>query len=177
MQLVTDLKMNSSTELKSIEVREGWKGYYVFAFGIWAFGIVYMLFSPNRQKSLDFIFSDWTLAKLPTFIVLFGLPSLCLFYYFDKRVKIKIDKEGIWTRRNKLIPWSDIWYFSSTVCKMREGDLYYLKLRLKDTEERLDKEIKLRLRRMDKDFQEIREVVEYHALQNNIHDMGHEEET
>ncbi len=102
--------------------------------------------------------------------------GLCLFYYFDKQVKVRVDVEGIFTKRNKLIPWTDIWYFSSMICKMREGDLYYLKLRLKNTEERLDKEIKIRFRRIDKDFSEIRKVVEYYALQNNIHDMGHEKE-
>jgi hypothetical protein len=168
--------MSNSTELNSIEVREGWKGYYLFAFGIWAFGIIYMLFSPNSQKSINFLFSNWTLAKLPTFIVLLGLPALCLYYYFGKRVKLKVDKEGIWTNRYKTLPWTDIWYFSSTISKMREGDLYYLKLRLVDTEERLDKEVKIRIRRMDKDFPEIREIVEYYASQNNIKDLGHEEE-
>lgn len=102
--------------------------------------------------------------------------GLCLFYYFDNRIKVKVDKNGIWTRRKNSIPWTDIWYFSSTICKMREGDCYYLKIRLKDTEERFDQEVKIPFRRMDKDFTDIREVVEYYAAKNNILDMGHEAE-
>ena len=165
------------TELNSIEVREGWKDYYLFGFfGFVALISICFTIPSQRKDTIDYFFGHWTFAKLPGFITIFGIMGLCLFYYFDKQVKVRVDVEGIFTKRNKLIPWTDIWYFSSMICKMREGDLYYLKLRLKNTEERLDKEIKIRFRRIDKDFSEIRKVVEYYALQNNIHDMGHEKE-
>jgi len=101
----------------------------------------------------------------------------CLFYYFDNRLKLRVDKNGIWTRKYKTTSWDDIWYFSSTICKIKEGDIYYLQLRLKDTENRLDKELKIRYRRMDKEFRDVREIISYYASKHNIHDMGHEKET
>jgi len=107
---------------------------------------------------------------------------LCLafrfFYYFDKRLKVRIDSSGIWSRKYGNLVWDDIWYFNSTVCKMRsDGDIYKLHVRLKDTENRLDKEVTLKFRRMDKGFDEIRGVVEYYASKYKIEDLGHESET
>ena len=36
-----------------------------------------------------------TSAKLPFFLMFSFVPSLCLFYYFYKRVKVRIDSTGI----------------------------------------------------------------------------------
>ncbi|NNV57144.1 hypothetical protein [Limnovirga soli] len=165
------------TELNSIEVREGWKKYYLFSFLAFV-GIISVCFliPSQRQGIIDYFFGKWTIAKLPGFIVLFGIMGLCLFYYFDNRVKLKVDRNGIWTFKHKETPWDDIWYFSTTVCNMKEGDLYYLKLRLKDKEDRLDKELKIRYRRMDKDFTVVREIISCYAKQHNIQDLGHAKE-
>ncbi|HEY8969090.1 MAG TPA: hypothetical protein VIM64_08350, partial [Puia sp.] len=109
-------------ELNSIEVREGWKKYYLiyfFAFLV-AFSFVFII-PEQRKDSIDFFFGKWKFAKLPFFLLFAFVPSLCLFYYFDKRVKVRIDSNGIWSRRKGNIVWSDIWYFNSTVCKMRSN--------------------------------------------------------
>ena len=165
------------TALNSIEVRKSWKNYYLFSFLAFV-GIisVFFIIPSQRQETIDYFFGKWTIAKLPGFIVLFGIMSLCLFYYFDNRVKLKVDRNGIWTIKHKETSWDDIWYFSTTVYNLKEGDLYYLKLRLKDTENRLDKELKIRYRRMDKDFTEVREIISYFATLHNIQDLGHEKE-
>jgi len=164
------------TELTSIEVREGWKKYYlfgiIFCFIFLAAGFI---IPSQRQESIDFVFTKWTLAKLPFFALWFAVVSICSFYYFDNRVKVRIDTNGIWTLKYKNTYWDDIWYFSSTVCKMRsDGDIYYLKIRLKDTEDRLDKELKIKFRRMDKDFGDVRAVMAFYAAKYNIQDLGHE---
>ncbi|MBS1915533.1 MAG: hypothetical protein JST87_04600 [Bacteroidetes bacterium] len=165
------------TELNSIEVREGWKNYYLFGFfAIMTIIISAFVIPSQRQDTINFFFSKWTIAKLPVFIMFIGVMGLCLFYYFDKRVKLKVDKDGIWTVKYKETLWDDIGYFSTTICKMKEGDIYYLKIRLKDTEDRLDKELKIRYRRMDKDFEEVRQIISYYAAKHNIQDLGHENE-
>lgn len=88
-----------------------------------------------------------------------------------------MNSDGIWSRRKGNITWSDIWYFSSTACKMRsDGDIHKLHVRLKDTEDRLDAEETFKFRRVDKSFDEIRSVVEYYAGKYNIEDLGHENE-
>jgi hypothetical protein len=165
-------------DTNSIEVREGWKKYYLF----WFFAIL-LVFSfgfiipSQRKESLDFFFGKWSFAKLPFILGFAFIPSLCLYYYFDKRVKVRIDSEGVWSRRKGIVAWNDIWYFNSTICKMRsDGDIYKLHIRLKDTEEKSDAEETLKFRRMDKSFDEIRSVVEYYASKYNIEDLGHENE-
>ena len=57
-----------------------------------------------------------------------------------------------------------------------DGDIYKLHVRLKDTENRLDKEVNLKFRRMDKSFDEIRAVLKYYARKYEIRDLGHESE-
>lgn len=165
-------------ELNSIEVREGWKKYYLICFFaiLFVFSLGFII-PEQRKESVDFLFGKWNYAKLPFFLMFAFVPSLCLFYYFDKRVKVRVDSGGIWSRKNGSIAWTDIWYFNSTVCKMRnDGDIYKLHVRLKDTEERLDKEVTLKFRRMDKSFDEIRAVVRYYAGKYQIEDLGHESE-
>ncbi|GGB10542.1 hypothetical protein [Puia dinghuensis] len=166
------------TDTNFIEVREGGKKYYLFCFFailfIFSFGFI---IPGQRKESIDFLFGKWNFAKLPFFLAFAFVPSLCLFYFFDKRVKVRIDSNGIWSRKYGNIGWNDIWYFNSTICKMRsDGDIYKLHVRLKDTEERLDKEATLKFRRMDRNFDEIRAVVEYYAGKYQIEDLGHESE-
>jgi len=162
----------------SIEIREGWKGYYLTCF----FAIVFIfslgvIIPEQRKGTIEFFFGKWSFAKLPFLLMFAFIPGLCLFYYFDKRVKVRIDSSGIWSRKNGKLSWDDIWYFNSTVCKMKsDGDVYMLHVRLKDTENRLDREVNLKFRRVDKNFDEIRAVVEYYARKYEIQDLGHESE-
>lgn len=167
--------INNLTELNSIEVRNGWKNYYLAGFLCFAAVIGACFIIPSqRQGTIDYFFGDWTFAKLPGFLTLFGIMGLCLFYYLDNRVKLRVDKNGIWTKKHKNTSWDDIWYFSSTISRMREGDIYYLKLRLNDTDDRLDKELKIRYSRLNKNFRDVREIITYYAAKYNILDMGHE---
>lgn len=165
-------------ETNSIEVREGWKKYYLICF--FAFFVIFsfgFIIPEQRKESIDFFFGKWSFAKLPFFLMFAFVPSLCLFYYFDKRVKVRIDSVGIWSRKYGSILWGDVWYFNSTIAKMRsDGDLYKFHVRLKDTEDRLDKEITLKFRRMDKSFDEVRTVVEYYAGKYHIENLGYESE-
>jgi len=166
------------TEIHSIEVREGWKKGYLLFFLTWMFCMSLGFFIPEqRHESIEFFFGKWNFAKLP-FISFFVLvPCISLFYYFDKRVKVRIDSNGIWSGKNGSFPWDDIGYFNSTVSKaIGDAATYKLYIRLKDPEGTLGKEVMLKFRRMDKSFDEIRTVVEYYANRFKIGDEGHESE-
>jgi hypothetical protein len=179
-KLVQTLKMSSDTSVSTenyIEVREGWKRYYLgCCIAIVCIFSVAFIMPSQRKESMDFFFGKWNFVKLLFIMAFCFIPALCLFYYFDNRVKVRVDEEGIWSKKYGNIVWADIWYINSTFCKMREGDIYKLHVRLKDTEDRLDKEYVLQFVRMDKNFEEIRAVVEYYARKYQIQDLGHENE-
>ncbi|MBS1663374.1 MAG: hypothetical protein JST68_20185 [Bacteroidetes bacterium] len=104
------------------------------------------------------------------------VPFLCLYTYFDRRVKLRVDSEGIWSSKKGKVGWDEMWGFSSDFKKgPRYGDIYQLHARLKDTETRLDMEVVFRFQNMDKKFSEIRSVVEYYAGKYKIEDLGNEE--
>jgi hypothetical protein len=162
------------TDLQSIEVREGSKKYYFFGLLVWI-AILISFIREQGGDTIDLFSGKWSFRKLEMLLLFTVWPLYCLFFLFDKRIKLRIDKNGIWTIRNNNIFWGDIWYFSSGVYKMRtQANIYYFKVRLRDTETTVDKEIKIRLQRMDKAFEDIRSVIEYYAAKNNVYDMGHE---
>jgi hypothetical protein len=163
------------TDLYSIEVRQGGRKNYLFYFFAILFVFSFGFSLPSQRKeSIDFFFGKWSFTKLPFFLGFAFVPSLCLFYYFDRGIKVRIDSEGIWSRKNGNIGWDEIWNFSSTFSKgPRYGDIYQLLIRLKDTETRLDEEVILKFQGMDKSFDEIRPVVEYYARKHKIEDSGH----
>jgi hypothetical protein len=123
---------------------------------------------------MDFVFGKWNIAKLPFFLGFAFVPSLCLFYYLDRGVKVRIDSEGIWSRRNGNIGWDEICSFSSTFSKgPRYGDIFLLYIWLKDTETRVGEKEALKFQKMDKSIDEIRPIVEYYAQKYKIEDSGH----
>ena len=171
----TTLIANHLTDVNSIEVREGWKKYYLALNLVWIVIYSMAFLSPEQRKgSVDFFFGKWSFAKLPFILFFTAVPCIGLFYLFDKRVKVRIDSDGIWSRRTGTLPWDHICYFSSTVSKMRsDGDIYKLHITPKDSNGLLDNEVILTFRRMDKNFDEIRPIVEFYAKKYNIEDMGH----
>lgn len=167
------------SDINSIEVREGWKKYYLIGFFFFAgfFTVLGITYYEQLKQSIDFVHGKRSFAKLAYFLPILYIPASCLFSYFDKRVKVRIDSEGIWSRRYGNIPWDDVSYINCTVMKMQtDGDIYKLHVRLKDTKERLDKEVTLKFLRMDKSFDEVRGVVEYYAGKYQIQDFGYENE-
>jgi hypothetical protein len=166
------------TDINSIEVRIGWKIYYLMGILAWiAFVSIGFVVAEQQQGIIDLYFSKWSFAELPVFVMLVAWLSICLYYYFDNRVKARIDGNGIWSKKSGSLSWDDIWYFNSTVYKSRnQANSYTLHVKLKDTEERLNKEAALVFHGMDKSFDEIRAVVEYYAVKYQILDLGHESE-
>ena len=163
------------TDIYSIEVRNGGRNKYLFYF-FWILFIFSFGFTipSQRKESMDFFFGKWSFTKLPFFLGVAFVPSLCLFYYFDKGVKVRIDGDGIWSRKNGSITWNEILSYSSTFTKgPRYGDIYQLFIRLKDTETRIDEEVILKFQNIDKAFGQIRPVVEHYAPKYKIEDLGH----
>ncbi len=95
--------MKRSTDLTSIEVREGSKNYYlltiIFCIGLLAF---------NSQHYFDNGVFD---IKKITFhhafydvLLIIAIPG-CIYFYYDKRIKVIIDNTGIWTKKYDAVPW------------------------------------------------------------------------
>ena len=167
------------TELNSIEVREGGKKFYIALLLVWFAIIAIAFLIPEQRKgSIEFWFGKWSFGKLPAIFVFGGWPCFCLFHLLDKRVKIRIDKDGIWSLKYGNVSWEDIWYLDTKAIQWK-GDKSgrQLHIRIKDTEDRLDKEEFLRLDKKDKTFEEIRAMIEYYAAKYKIEDLGHEDLT
>jgi hypothetical protein len=158
------------TDFLSIEVKDGWKKLCLLGLVFWMIFVAIGFIPEYRKETMNFLFGKWSFTKLPMFISSACWLLYCLYYYLDKRVKLKIDQNGIWTIKYKDVYWTDIWQFNSTEYKMRrsEGDIYYLFFLLKN-----GKEIKIRLHRMEQNFLDIRSIIEYYAAKHNIIDMGH----
>ena len=163
------------TDVYSIEIRRGGRNSYLFYFFAIIFIFSFAFTIPSQRKeSLEFVFGKWNFIKLPFFLWFAFVPSLCLFYYFDWGVKVRIDGEGIWSRKHGKIGWDEIWGIRSTFSKgPRYGDIFLLYLRLKDTESRVGEEVALKFQKMDKGMEDIRPVVEYYARKYDIEDSGH----
>jgi hypothetical protein len=164
------------TELNSIEVKAGDKKFYIGLLFVWlVIMAVGFLIPEQRKESIDFFFGKWSFAKLPALFVFTGWPIACFYFLFDKRVKIRIDKDGIWSLKYGSLSWDDIWYFDTKVIVWRgDNSGRQLHIRLKDTKDRLDKEEVFRLEKMDKSFEDIRAMIEYYAAKYKIEDLGHE---
>lgn len=71
-------------------------------------GLTYSFFKDPVKESLEFNEAPIVLSLLVGFLIFaflfFGYKS------FDKRIMVQIDKSGIWSRKFKLIEWSNIWY-------------------------------------------------------------------
>ena len=64
-------------------------------------------------------------------------------------------------------------YFYSKQTYAKEGDIYTISLKLNEEVDPFDKEIKIDLRRMDKDFDEIRNKISVFAFEYDIQERAH----
>ncbi|MES2372569.1 MAG: hypothetical protein V4557_08320 [Bacteroidota bacterium] len=168
--------MNLSTDLTSIEVREGWKKYYLIGFLGWM-AFVAAIFIIWPKQTAFFFYNTFSMGQTASLFFLIAIPAICIFYYLDTGIKVRIDQNGVWRRKDGIIEWNTVWHFHTTILKSGlSSNTHYLKLKLKDTQDQLDKEITVKFRRTDKKFVDIRDVVSYYAQQHGIEDMGHEKE-
>jgi hypothetical protein len=166
--------MEQSSNLNSLEIRHGWKNYYLFGFFSWIAIILIGFIIPSlRGKTNTFFFGDLTISKILVFAIILSIPTVCLYNYFDKQVKLKIDNLGVWTKKNGIIQWQDLQYFRTTEIYAKEGDIYNLIFKQKENMQFVEKEIKIELRRMDKDFNEIRREISSYLTAYKIEDLGH----
>ena len=128
--------MNAPTELniqENFEIKEGWKGYYLSALIIWI-GLIAIcfVFEKSRQETINFFFYNWTWIKLPALLMILSIPAVCLFYYFDRRVKLMLNKDGIWTKKHGTLSWKTLLYFYSKQGYHSGGDIYMIYLKRKE---------------------------------------------
>lgn len=91
-------------------------------------------------------------------LMFFGFAIYFWIKYFDKKTKLIIDRDGIWTKKTDIIPWKDIWYlfFKETRGKWKSLELK-IKLRNSETEYSID------LSAMDQTEQDILDALRYNS--------------
>jgi hypothetical protein len=114
-------------------------------------------------------------AIIPAILVSVILPCYFMYNYLDKKVKLAIDDEGIWSPKTKNIQWANLRYFFTTQHRYRGDVSYCLFIRLKDEISDSQQPMEISLSHLDKNFKDLRNAVQLYASRNNIKDLGHEE--
>ena len=119
------------------------------------------IFTDPVKESLEFNEAPIVLSLLVGFLIFaflfFGYKS------FDKRIMVQIDKSGIWSRKFKLIEWSNIWYLYLKELKGKHGGLFlYVKIHSPE------KELKITLSHLDKSEEQIIEALKLFSRNHNI---------
>ena len=124
---------------------------------------------------IDLFHTHFTIVQyffLLVFLAMFVYPLIKL---TDNKVKVRIDKEGIWTKKQGTIPWTSIWYVYSTERTERAMTATNLKIKLKESPENPEgKEIRIPLSALDKDLDEVRKTLNYFTQSYGIYDLGHD---
>lgn len=109
-----------------------------------------------EQEMLEFRKSPIALTLMV--LMFFGFAIYFWIKYFDKKTKLIIDRDGIWTKKTDIIPWKDIWYlfFKETRGKWKSLELK-IKLRNSETEYSID------LSAMDQTEQDILDALRYNS--------------
>src|SRR6185503_1782465 len=126
---------------------------------------LYLLAGPYEKTrvlfSWNIVFSIILVVWLASGFVFF------LYRYLDKRIKLVINKKGIWTKKNGLATWEQVWYFFIKI----GGDktkIENLVLKLKESETK----IFINLNEYDKGKEEILTSFRHYAAQYPINDLG-----
>src|SRR3954464_6114735 len=105
--------MTTFTDLNFLEVHNykalKWKSLIaILISGVVAVGITFQIFS--KQFWINFRpLSSWAFAILGLAIYAIIYWSKSIFEY--NKVVLRIDKQGLWTPKYKLLRWENIWYF------------------------------------------------------------------
>lgn len=125
-------------------------------------GLTYATLKDPKESLTEFNESPIGLAFIFV-LMLFFFGYFCYKYFFDNKIKLVIDKQGIWTAKHGQIAWQSIWY------------IYQREIRGKYTEQRLiirlgedGEEIKLNTTNYNKTADEIMEVIKSYSQKFNI---------
>jgi heme/copper-type cytochrome/quinol oxidase subunit 4 len=158
----------------TIEVRHGWKNYYLLGFAVFIIVTIIFISVPGMRITLNqFLFTEWTFPKMIALAVILSLPGICLFNYFNKSVELRIGEDGVWHKQKGSIRWLDIQEFQTSTAGQSEGDIDELIFTISENIKGQQKTITIQLRRVDMDFEEIRNCISAYLIIHQIKDLGH----
>lgn len=126
---------------------------------------IYMLVGPYEKTRV--LFESVNFGSIVFTLVIVGGLVFSLYHYFDKRIKLVINKNGVWSLKNGQINWDQVWYFHIQISDDRYKS-ETLCVKQKDT----DTEIKIGLGGYDISKDAILSSFKYYSSQHSIHDLG-----
>ena len=125
-------------------------------------GIGYSIIKDPRQELTGFNKSPIGLSITLIFILfLFGF--FFYKYFFDNKIKLIIDKEGIWTPEYEKVKWQSVWYIYQ---KETRGKFAEQILIIKLNED--DRELKISTSYLDKTAEDIITAIKEYSKKFNI---------
>ncbi|HMK20183.1 MAG TPA: hypothetical protein VK492_18415 [Chitinophagaceae bacterium] len=125
-------------------------------------GLTYAILKNPKEEMTEFSKSPIGLSILLSFF-LFSFGFFCYKYFLDKKTKLIIDKDGIWTSKFGQVKWQSVWYIYQ---KEMRGKFIEQKLIIKLNED--DKEIKLDTTYFDKTEDEIIAALKGYSSKFNV---------
>ena len=125
-------------------------------------GLTYAILKNPKEEMTEFSKSPIGLSILILFL-LFSSGFFFYKYFLDKKIKLIIDKDGIWTSKYGHVKWQSVWYIYQ---KEIRGKFTERKLIIKLNED--DKEIKLDITYFDKTQDEIIAAFKEYSSKFNV---------
>jgi hypothetical protein len=142
------------------------KGYI---FGIlFLFGLVCILIGPSHITLHD-LKESWISTSLILLFLVYGLFS-AIRMVLDRRIKLVINKNGIWHYKEGLIPWSNVYYYYFEI-QRDDVSVSLFKLKLLEPE----KELSIHISDINVSFDDIEAAIKKNAIGYNILCLGTED--
>jgi hypothetical protein len=122
------------------------------------------------QKSSQNFFTGNLFVAIFFLTICCGGTAYSWFKFFDKRIRLIINQNGIWMSKSGLIEWNNIWYyhFTEDIVKAREYHCFAFKIKSDHTEYKID------ITFLDKAYQQIQEAISINSKKYSIIDLGFE---
>lgn len=161
----------------STEYLELRKAKFIYFFITFILLLALIVNVADKQKRADLISSfypDFTWYSLVILLIVFSIIIYIVFNLLDRKVKLKISEEGIWTKKFGGIAWKEIWYVATEESKSSNGKPLSLTIKLKqDQEENTEREYVVQLAGLNYDLKNLWKVMNYYCEKYEIINLGH----
>jgi hypothetical protein len=120
--------------------------------------------------------SEWIISIKEHFItvplllmVFYGIAAFFWFKVFDRKIKLIINQNGLWTKSTGFVYWESVWYYYLRERRtFKAGTFYDLFFKLRDDE----KDYKLEITFLNTDYNKIRRAIKLNARNYNVHELN-----
>jgi hypothetical protein len=138
---------------------------YALLFSVPCLGFLTQTLDNLKSFYLENLFVSVLLTSL-----LYGLAIYFWFMVFDKRIKLIINKNGIWTSKTSLVSWNSLWYYhmKEDFVKGEKYHLFFFKIKNSDIDYKVD------ITFCNKTYVEIINAIKSNSTDYSIIDLGFE---